>query len=270
MKPNFLSDFHMHSAFSFDGRVPLNEICEQAIAVGLDEIAITDHADLYAGKPLSYRLDADTLYPQLAAVKEQYKDQLTVRIGVELGQPQRNPKEAARLLSDYPLDFVIGSIHNMEQDYDIYFYDYTRIDCYEMYGRYLNWMQELAEGYDFDVLGHVTYPLRYMADVGIRLDLTRYEAQFRTLFTTVIKRQKGIELNLSGLYQTIGETMPSLPLLQLYKDCGGTIITLGSDAHYVERIGANVQTGIELLKKAGFSSYCTFENRTPVFHPIAD
>ena len=39
-----------------------------------------------------------------------------------------NPEAAALFIRDYGdvLDFVIGSIHNMEKDLDVYYYDFTK------------------------------------------------------------------------------------------------------------------------------------------------
>ena len=81
------------------------------------------------------------------------------------------------------LDFVIGSIHNMEKDLDVYYYDFTKIDVAKMYDHYVDWLLKLSEMGDFDVMGHLTYPLRYMFERNqLRLDLRPYEEKFRQLF----------------------------------------------------------------------------------------
>lgn len=268
MNTQYLSDLHLHSSYSFDGHVPLVEICEQAIRMGLSEIAITDHADIYSDRPYEHILNADALYADLQQVRDTFAGRLTVRLGAELGQPQRNPADAKRFLDRYPLDFVIGSIHNIEQDFDIYDLDYTSIDCTDMYMHYLEWVLDLAANYDYDVLGHITYPLRCMAEAGIQLDLAPFTEQLREIFSVVVSRKKGIELNTSGLYQTIRDTFPPISLLRLYRECGGTIITIGSDAHKTEHIGLPIREGIERLKAAGFTEYHTFSARQPIAHPI--
>lgn len=268
MSKIYMSDFHIHSQYSFDGHMPLRNICERAIAMGMDEIAITDHADMYAHRPYEHILDAKKLYCELENIRLEYEGRLAIRLGAELGQPQVNPHDTERFLKDNPLDFIIGSIHNIENDFDIYYYDYTQLDCNEMYSHYLDWVLELAKGYDYDVLGHLTYPLRCMAAVDIKLDLEPFYKRFEEIFEIVIKRGKGIELNVSGLHQAINDTMPSLDILKLYKKCGGSIITLGSDAHYPQHVALNIDCGIELLRKAGLDSYCTYTSREPVFHSL--
>lgn len=268
MSKPYLSDFHLHSKYSFDGEMELETICELALEKGMQEIAITDHADLYHGHPLSFILDAPALYAELEEIRDRYEGRLLVRLGSELGQPQRNPAEAQRFLDSYPLDFVIGSIHNIEGDYDIYYYDYPNLDCYAMYDHYLDWILDLAENYDYDVLGHLTYPLRCMANDNIHLDLTPFYEKIESIYQIVIRRDKGIECNTSGLFQSIRDTMPSLDLLQLYHDCGGRILTLGSDAHHPQHVSLPILDGVEQLKRAGFTEYCTFEKRCPVFHKL--
>ena len=146
----YLADYHMHSKYSFDGSEELDTICQTAIRRGLSEIAITDHMDIYTGLPYDeqmnfdvsggeqHHMDAVGLYKELCNMKEKYAGQLKVRIGAELGQPQVNPEAAELFMKDYGdvLDFVIGSIHNMEKDLDVYYYDFEKIDVSKMYDHY--------------------------------------------------------------------------------------------------------------------------------------
>ncbi len=277
----YLADYHMHSKYSFDGKEELRTICDQAMARGLSEIAITDHMDIFTNRPYGQMvnfdvpggrlvlMDVDGLYKELAVVRDEYAGRLTVRIGAELGQPQVNPEAAAAFLKTYPLDFVIGSIHNMENDLDVYYYDFSRMDVGKMYDHYVDWLIELAETGDFDVMGHLTYPLRYMFErQQLRLDLTPYEEKFRYLFQCLIEKGRGIELNVSGLYREMQDTMPPLSLLKLYKTCGGEIVTIGSDAHRAEHVGLYQKEARELLGQAGFRYITGFSRRRPDFHKI--
>src|SRR5699024_12304444 len=62
--------------------------------------------------------------------------------------------------------------------------------------------------------------------------------------------------------------MPSEDILRLYKDCGGEIITLGSDAHHADHVGRHFETFSALLSEIGFQYICSFDDRKPIFHPI--
>ncbi|NLM50722.1 MAG: histidinol phosphate phosphatase, partial [Clostridiaceae bacterium] len=85
---------------------------------------------------------------------------------------------------------------------------------------------------------------------------------------TAIEKGRGIELNLSGLRQGLGEPLPKIEVLKRYKELGGEIITLGSDAHYPGHVGANLEDGFEILKEAGFKYFTVYENRKPQFIKI--
>ncbi len=265
----FLTDDHIHTRFSFDGKAEPEAVCDQAIRLGLSEITITDHMDIYSDKPYGHILDCPAWYEALHQVKERYEGRLKVHIGIELGQPQINPDQAKTFLKAYPVDFIIGSVHNIEDDLDIYYCDYNTLDCPAFYAHYIQWLFELARDYDYDVLGHVTYPSRYMFEqTGKRPDMGMFFEEFRRLFKVVIERGKGIELNLSGLVRKRGIPMPEEDLLKLYRQCGGEIITIGSDAHVADQVGTISKTGQEMLKAAGFSYVTWFEDRVPHFEKI--
>lgn len=262
----YLVDYHMHSKYSFDGREELRDMCETAISRGLSEIAVTDHMDLYTEKPYEYILDCKALYKELQAVKEEYRGRLKVLTGAEVGQPQVNETEAARFMEDYPLDFVIGSIHNLWNDKDVADYDFKETDYHKIYDGYMEWLYDLSEGFDYDVLAHVTYPSRYIyMQTGIRVDVSVYRDMYYHIFKNIISRGKGIELNLSGIARGLNETMPGMELLKLYRQAGGEIITIGSDAHILEHIGIVTRTGYEMLKEAGFKYFTVYDKRKPDF-----
>lgn len=265
----YLADYHVHTKYSFDGYEQIEDICKKAIELGLHEIALTDHMDIFSDKPYEHILDCKNLYQEIERMKEKFDGRLVIRKGAELGQPQANPLEGKKFLRENELDFVIGSIHNIKDDIDVYEYDFKQVDCNQVYEEYLGCLLELASNYDFDVLGHLTYPLRYMHQrEGIRLDLTPFEDGFRKLFQILIQRGKGIEVNTSGLLQSMNETMPPASIVKLYKECGGEIITVGSDAHRLEHLGITIKRGQDLLNDLGFRYITTFENRKPIWKEI--
>lgn len=262
----YLIDYHLHSRYSFDGSCELRDICDTAIERGINEIAITDHMDLYTDKPYEYILDCKNLYEELAQIREEYRGKLKVLLGAEYGQPQINKAEALRFIEDYPLDFIIGSVHNLTGDVDLAEVDYHETDYRKTYEEYLNWVYDLAADYEYDVLGHVNYPCRYFnLQLGIEVDQSRYKWEFSDIFRKVIERGKGIELNLSGIARGMKDTMPDMYLLKLYRELGGEIITVGSDAHLLEHVGVVSRKGYEMLKEAGFSYVTVYDRRKPDF-----
>lgn len=261
----FISDYHTHSLCSFDGSAPLADLCQAAVEAGLSELCLTDHCDLVntAGKPdLSFRWEP--VEEQLAAARPLFAHKLPIRMGVELGAPWEFPDFARELVSHHGLDFVLGSVHNLslaDGGTDFYYVNYrSDADCYDVLDRYFDCMERLAEMDCYDVLAHIIYPLRYMNHRdGQQASLDRYEPQLRRIFRTVIGKGKGIELNTCR-----GETVEDWKwTLSLYKDCGGTIVTLGSDAHRPEDVGKGLREAAALLQELGFPTVARYVRRKP-------
>ena len=80
-----------------------------------------------------------------------------------------------------------------------------------------------------------------------------------------IQRGIGLELNTAGWRKEAGQQYPSHEVLRLYKELGGRIITLGSDAHKGQDVGADFERAKELLLACGFNSCCYFVNRQPFY-----
>lgn len=260
----FLADYHLHSKFSFDGHHSIESICETGISLGFSELVLTDHMDIYSGKPYDYILDCPAWYKNLQECQEKYRDRISLKAGIELGQPMRNPAEGKRFLTDYPdLDFIIGSVHNMDGDIDVGNYDFSVQRPDDVYRKYLDYLICFAKEYDYDVIGHITYPLRYMAEAGITLNLKPFYPRIKELYEIIIGRGKGIELNVSGYRQAMKTPMPPEELLLLYHNMGGKILTIGSDAHWCQDIGSGIREGKALAKKCGFSYLTRFDHREP-------
>lgn len=261
----FLPDYHTHSLCSFDGSAPLAELCRAAEDAGLSELCLTDHCDLVntQGKAdLSFRWEP--VEDQLALARPLFEGRLAVRKGVELGSAWEFPDFARELTSRPGLDFVLGSVHNLslaDGGIDFYYVNYrSEADCYFVLDRYFNCMERLSEMDCWDVLAHIIYPLRYMnGRDGQSASLDRYEPQLRRIFRRVIDTGRGIEVN-TCRGRTIGDWRW---VLALYKDCGGSVLTLGSDAHRPEDVGKGIPQALALLREMGFSHIARYVGRKP-------
>lgn len=262
-------DYHIHSCFSFDSEEKMDNICNTAISRGITEIALTDHLDIYENKEYSYMLNCEEWYAQLLEIKEKYKDKLKVKLGIEVGTPQHNKIEYEKFYHKYPLDFIIGSIHNMDNDIDVSDYKFNIIDYNDVYENYNKHLMELSKYYEFDVMGHLTYPSRYIENqTGIIPDTKKYQDFYIELFHILTERGKGIELNTSGIARGGNTIMPPLWLIKLYRKSGGEIITTGTDAHIAAQVGSTVEISKSLLKEAGFNYYTIFSKHKPAFVKI--
>ena len=89
------------------------------------------------------------------------------------------------------------------------------------------------------------------------------------LYLKINEHGKGIEINTGSLYKNMTYAHPHPSILKLYKELGGEIITVGSDAHVPKYIGYDFETyARDILTATGFRYYCTFEQLKPVFHKL--
>ena len=118
----------------------------------------------------------------------------------------------------------------------------------------------------YSVLGHMDLIARY-DEAGI-YPFEKIKLMAEKILKIVIAEGKGIEINTSSHRYGLQDTMPSADILKLYRDLGGKILTIGSDSHRPEQLGAYIEETKELLKDIGFQYFCTYEDMKPVFHRL--
>lgn len=262
----FLADYHTHTRLSPDSEADPLDMAHAALRSGMREMCFTDHVDLldFNGNPAGF----GGWGPYLRQFDALSVPGITLRFGVELGEGWENPPLAAQIVSQPRLDFVIGSVHNLDSAHggtDLCFLDYsTEEGCYDALKVYMDCLELQAVQDTFDVLGHVIYPLRYMnGRAGNHIRLDPYFPRIAGVFRTLVSKDKGIEVNTCR-----GRTVEDWrDILALYQDCGGRIVTLGSDAHRPQDMSKGIREAAGLLKEFGFD-LAVYEKRQPKLYKL--
>ena len=270
-----ICDLHTHSNNSFDAKSSVDDICRAAIERGLYAVAITDHCEapfIRFGDDCEFGC-FDRLIPQsiadTAAARKKYAGQLRVIRGLELGEPLDEPDGTARALSYGEYDFVLASVHNIRNMQDFYYMNYSGVDIDGLLALYFAELEQVAAFPHFDSLSHLTYPLRYIfKGTGKMPDLSVHSDSIDRIFKILIENNKALEINVQGLFRELKTTLPSLPLVRRYRELGGRLITIGTDAHSADMVGVGIKEGIEVAKAAGFDSYAIYEDHEPVMIEI--
>lgn len=269
-----LTDQHIHSKCSIDSETPMRDMALAARDRGMAAVCFTDHVEMDDSVTGHLAPDWEIRWPgMLSAYRELMADPpegIEVRLGMELGSPNHYPELAARIAAAPEPDFILGSLHNLRDVTDFYYYAYTSEDeCARLNRLYLDELLEVAQMDCFDVMAHIGYTCRYMARAGFRekIDTQRYGDRLRPLLERLISRGKGIEVNTSGMRQGNGP-YPGADILTLYRQLGGKIVTMGSDGHVPRDAGAGIAQAAELLRSLGFRYYAEFVRRQPVFRPL--
>lgn len=269
---SYFADYHTHSACSPDAHTPMGDMAAAAVAAGLNELCFTDHVEPveWGSARLRRSYDWEALERAYREACFAWGDRIRLRLGIELGDALRNRTVSEQLLAAAPaLDFVIGSIHALPAAYDwvdLYFYDYEKQEAiHQALRAYLDEVLALARWGNFSVLGHLTLPVRYANEIhGLHLSFDGFEEEIRVIFRVLVQGGLGIELNTNR-----GHTpLPDEKWLRMYREEGGEIITIGSDAHTPQYVGCDIREKQELLRDCGFTRFCTFEQRRPVWHRL--
>ncbi len=251
-----------------------------AIGLGLEEICFTDHVDYGikvdwdSGEEIRWRngepfanVDYPRYFAKIADLQEKYGDRIGIRRGLELGVQSHTIDAYNRLTEKYPLDFAILSIHQVH-DQEFWNGEFqegrTQAEYNEEY--YREMLRVVQSFKHYSVLGHMDLIVRY--DKAGVYPFEKVKDLITEILKVVIADGKGIELNTSSVRYGLSDTQPSRDILRLYRELGGQIITLGSDSHRPDHLGAHIASSMELLKELGYEAFCTFENGRPVFHPL--
>ena len=283
-----LTDYHVHTDFSDDSEYRMEDIIKDAISLGLDELCFTDHVDYGIkrdwddARGIEYRKGApgepeeiplvnvryESYYKTFRDLKNIYGDEIGLKFGLEFGMQMHTIPQYEKLFQTYPFDFIILSVHEIE-DKEFWTQDFQVGRSQQEYNeRYYEEILNLVKNYHhYSVLGHLDLISRY--DINGKYPFSKTEALIRQIFEVIIADGKGIEINTSCHRYGLSDLTPSRDILRLYRHMGGEIITIGSDSHKKEHLGAYIKETIQELKSMGFKRICTFDKMHPAFHEIA-
>ena len=263
-------DTHVHTHFSGDSKAALADMAEAALRLNLDGLCFTDHYDYdYPGEPELFLLDFDRYRQETAALRQMYDGRLPIGFGIELGLQPHLAEHNRKIARSYPFDFVIGSshvVHGNDPYYPSYFEGRAEAAAYREYFESI--LENIKSFTDFDVYGHLDYVVRYGPKKNAAYSYEKYSDIIDEILRALIAGGKGIEVNTGGFAKGLGHPHPTEAVLARYRELGGEILTVGSDAHIPQHVGAEFARLPDILRNAGFSYYTVFEKRKPHFLPL--
>ena len=267
-------DMHVHSNVSGDCDALMEDVVLAAIDKGLTGFCFTDHLNLFEPKHVGVpNTQSYTSWingcAKVQEMQSKFGDRIEILQGMEISEITQDTTRAMQYINGTDVDFVLGSAHMVSGFVDFCWLEYKDINfCKKIMSLYLDENIKLAQLGCVDSIGHIGYPLRYMSRCGMFVDIMDYEEKLHRLFKIIVETGQGVEINTSGLRQGTGVTFPHLPALTLYKELGGEIVTIGSDAHFAEDIASNFKEAKDILREVGFKYSTVFRNRKPKFLPL--
>jgi histidinol-phosphatase (PHP family) len=267
----FKADYHVHSSLSIDAdpKAGIEAVLKTAVTRGIDEVVLCDHYDVnwvIAGE--NPDIDFRESLNQINEAKSKYSGKsdknVEFLLGIELGQPNQCPEKANEVLAKNDFDFILCALHNARGEPDFYFIDYKNtniLNLIRIFEKYTNELCELTDWGKFHSIAHITYPLRYCLLNNIHIPIYKYTDLYKKLFSLMIHKGIALEVNTSGLRKKINQPAPPYDLLKLYRETGGELITVGSDAHNTSDIYSGIPHIYERLKAIGFRYITTIKDK---------
>jgi len=244
---------------------------KRGIELGLIEMCFTEHLDCDPGdyNERQYRLGdsrsgfMDSAYYdcQIDLCRKKYGDRISLKQGVELGEPQRFPDVAVDLLRNTSYDLVIGSVHQLYGfDLSLPWPDLS-VNETTAYRDYFTQVYDLVKKSDFDILAHLDVVKRCGCDVYGTFDAYSYRDIIDEILRLLISKGRGLEINSSGLRQSSAAPYPCATVIKWFKELGGEFISLGSDSHRPAHLAYGLDEARNIALSAGFKAFATFNRR---------
>jgi histidinol-phosphatase (PHP family) len=265
-----LFDQHLHTKYSDDSLAEPEANVLAAIERGLDGITFTDHFDTEPTEWPRCRYDYDRLHEAVLSLRATYGHRLFIGHGIEVCFQPARLDFILDYLASHAFDLVILSVHWFEGRALHHREHWRGVDAYRGTQRYLETVLEAAKTAGalrrdgqraFDVLGHIDLVKRYTRRYFDVVDVAPYRDLVDEILRAAIASDIVPEINMSTTRQGVGEPAPAEWVIRRYAELGGTMMTLGSDAHTAEHIGAGLTEATEILRRNGITQQAVFRAR---------
>lgn len=266
----YIYDMHTHSKNSHDSKCEVVEMMKEAKNKKFKGIATTDHCDVEYFDTLDLKKIVKGSYCDIVSA---FDNEIEALKGIEVGEAIWNMQVTEDILKSFDFDVVIGSIHAVR--YEGLKKPYSRIDfskidketIIEYLDQYFIDMQEMIKICDIDILAHLTCPFRYInGKYEQNISPMLFKEKIKEILEFIIKHKICLEINTSCLYEgsKYNCLLPEEWIITLYKDMGGYLISLASDAHISENCGNKFDIVLKKLKAMGFKYIYYYKNRFPI------
>lgn len=249
----------------------LRSFLSRASEVGLSEIGVTEH--LYRFQEARGILWTEHIAARsvqhvdeyVALIDQARRAGLPVRFGLEADYVPGKESEIERVLSMFPLDFVVGSVHWLGGwGFDLDPATWQGRSVEDVYREYYATLSQAAECGLFDIIGHpgnIAYH-GFRPDPGVR------EALEEDFLIRAARQPVVLEINSGGLLRPARELFPRPEMARRIAELGLPVST-ASDAHRPEDVGHDFPHLYRQLLEWGFAEISGFSGRRRIAFPLS-
>ena len=269
------ADMHTHSEFSHDSTEKIENTAKVEAANEVKIFAVTDHCDTFRYTERDIETPLREAKSEIERLRRECNTDVEILHGVEIGEAFWTPNEVRERINYLlPYDVILGSVH-LVYGYDgettIALRDYGKMtdkEIFDYLDSYFNDITTLLNTTDFDILSHLTIPMKYIFGKYRRnIDLSLFDEKIDYILDYIIAHGIALECNTSTIAST-GEPSPSRDILKRYFDKGGYLITLGSDAHTATAAAKDFDVAKKILRDIGFYNIFYYKERNTYFSEV--
>lgn len=251
-----LVDYHIHSNHSIDSDASILDMCRRARKIGIEEIGFSEHID-FDPQDWGYgHFEYDRYTADIDRARARFSDTLIIRKGVEVDYQQVFESDIRDWLNDKKFDFVIGSVHYLNHQY-ITSKLIAEKSLHQLYDLYFVEVENSISSGLFDIVGHLDLPFRYTYRHRETFNQINYWENMQATLTMIIETGMYLEINTKGLRESCRSTYPSQQVLHTYFQYGGSLISIGSDAHSTQEIDVGIKDVLTSLSQKNFTLFHT-------------
>ncbi len=255
----------------------MEALIEEAIRHRLDILCFTEHMDMdYPSDPAKetdgrpeFLLDTDSYREGFLKMKEKYEGKITLLFGVELGLQPHLAAWSEDYAANHDFDFIIGSVHtigHMDPYYPSFFEGRSEKEAYVSY--FEEALLDIRSFSGFNTLGHLDYVVRYGPNRNRYFSYREYADYIDPILEHIIQKDIALEVNSAGYRKGLGGPNPCRDIILRYKEMGGELVTVGSDAHTLQSLCSDFGRVEELLLECGIKYHAVFIGRRPRLYPL--
>ena len=243
---------------------------EAAIAKRLAGLTFTEHFDTH---PLDWpqcAFDYADYSASIARVRDEFAEKIFIGLGIEVCFQPRQMDFILNFLEKHKFDLVLVSLHYFSGAPVHVKENWQGFDAAKGTRQYLEDLLEAVRfieklhqthGRVFDVLSHFDVVKRYSLRYRGSYDVAPFAGLIDEILAVCVAADLAPEINTSSLRQGLGETMPNAQTVLRYAELGGKLISLGSDSHRAEDIGAGFDLALKMIRDAGLEGLAVFKDR---------
>jgi len=273
-KNNFIVDTHIHTFICKHAEGTNEEYILDAIKKNIDVIGFSEHAPFFGIDDEHRGSEKDTLkhLNELKKLKEKYKDQIKILIGLEMDYLPSKEKQIREYLKDKELDYIMGSVHFATDKTLIEIYEKKRVYTEKIFNEYFEMLEKAVKSNLFNCLSHPDLILI----TGMESEL--FYEKIKKVIMTMKEHKIAYEINTSGYFKTrydhktndlepTTKIMPDFKAIKFAAD-NNIPLSIGSDSHSPNNLTRYFEKTRNKLKELGINTLSYFENKKRIDYKI--